>query len=536
MKALARALWLGFLVATAQGAEELPGVDALVHPSVAALPDPVAIDFHGGVRMAVTAATDEAQAHVIQGFNHLHGGWEFEAYRHFCAALRSDPECLLAHWGVAVSLLSPQPDTAAQRGAAIQRMLALVDLKKGTDLELGYVYGLIRYLQDGPVAAADAFRKLSGRFPNDPQAVIFCAMFGRTGYDESGDAMPEQAHAEKMLRDLLDKHPENPFVIHSLLIARAEAPDLGGDLELARKLCRLAPEYPPYFHLLGHYEFRCGEFARAASAFARASLYYDQWMKASGVSVADCPEWVKSECYRSVALAASGDFETAYAAAASLAQVPMDGKRLSAAGSRMLLWEARTMPARLLMKQRGPGYAERALKSLPNPKDEKAYMNSTLAYWYADGLRICLEGHRLIGIGKPYDAKQVAAALATHGAAMAERQGAAEANGEKSAWNGAFRAMEVLTNELQGDLAMAGPPEGRGSAFNWYRSAADHQKLPGMLMPPAVLTPMPVRLGSYYLAVGKPDKAAEAYQEALRMMPRDAEATAGLAKAREKAK
>ena len=128
-------------------------------------------------------------------------------------------------------------------------------------------------------------------------------------------------------------------------MVRAEAPDLKGDLELARKLCRLAPDYPPYFHLLGHYEFRCGEYARAASAFGRASLYYDQWMKASKVSITDCPEWVKSECYRTVALAASGDFETAYASAVSLSQIPLDAKRPSAPGSRMLLWEARTSGA-----------------------------------------------------------------------------------------------------------------------------------------------------------------------------------------------
>ena len=35
--------------------------------------------------------------------------------------------------------------------------------------------------------------------------------------------------------------------------------DLGASVELARKLCLMAPDYAPYFHLSGHYEWRCGQ-------------------------------------------------------------------------------------------------------------------------------------------------------------------------------------------------------------------------------------------------------------------------------------
>ena len=71
-----------------------------------------------------------------------------------------------------------------------------------------------------------------------------------------------------------------------------------------------------------------------------------------------------------------------------------------------------------------------------------------------------------------------------------------------------------------------------GGPRQLVRSAADRQRLPVMLMPPAILTPMAARLGYYYLSVGKADKAENAYQEALRLMPNDAESLAGLAKAR----
>jgi len=42
-----------------------------------------------------------------------------------------------------------------------------------------------------------------------------------------------------------------------------------------------------------------------------------------------------------------------------------------------------------------------------------------------------------------------------------------------------------------------------------------------MLLPPAVLTPMNVRLGEYYLSAGKPADAVEAYRSALKEFPND---------------
>ena len=57
----------------------------------------------------------------------LHGGWEFEASRHFAAAMREDPECLLAHWGMIMALLNPSPETNDARIAATDRLYGLIE-------------------------------------------------------------------------------------------------------------------------------------------------------------------------------------------------------------------------------------------------------------------------------------------------------------------------------------------------------------------------------------------------------------------------
>jgi tetratricopeptide (TPR) repeat protein len=515
---------------------ETPDVEEAIPAAVKALGEPTSLPFANGIHMAVTAATDEAQDQVNQGMNHLHGGWEFEASRHFAAAMRMDPECMLAHWGMLMCLLTPSPENDKARVAVTARLLDLVDEKKGTELELGYAFGLIKYIEEGPTGAANAFRKVAAQFPNDIQAGIFAALFSSGGFDDLGTPTPDQEAAEKILLALIEKNPQSPIPLNALLTIRAEAPDLSGSLELARKLTQMAPDYPPYFHLLGHYEWRCGNHAKAASAFGRASSFYENWMKESKATVADCPEWVKSECYRIVAITSKGDFATAYAAARQVAATPIPKNRATSAGTRLLLWDAKTLPARVLLRRNLRGNASEALHSLPDPAEVKDSRESSLAYWWIDGLRLSLEAQRLIDEGKFSEAQDVVAAVSHQGEEMSKTQNASGANGERSTWNRAFRALEVLASDLRGRLALAGPKDRMRTAYNWFASASDRQRPAPMMFPPMNLTPMPIRLGEYYMAVERPKDAIEAYNRALAGFPNDMSALVGLKAAYEAAK
>jgi len=120
-----------------------------------------------------------------------------------------------------------------------------------------------------------------------------------------------------------------------------------------------------------------------------------------------------------------------------------------------------------------------------------------------------------------------------HGQAMVKRQAVATAIGERAEWLGSLRALEVMAAELRGRIALAGPPDGHGSAFNWFRAAADRQNPTTMLSPPPILTPMAMRLGDYFIARNQPDKAIGAYEEALVNFPNDRETEERLEKARD---
>ena len=507
--------------ATSTPVREIAAVETAIPAAVKALGPPAMMTFPSGIRMAVSAATEEAQEHVLQGLTHLHGGWEFEASRHFATAMREDPECLLAHWGMVMCLLNPSPETKEARAAASDRFLALVEQGNGTELERGYAYGLIKYLEEGPVGAATAFRKVAERFPNELQARVFGALFSRGGHDATGDETPDQLASEKTLEDLVAKYPDNPIPLSALLIVRAEGADLTGSLELVRKLCQMEPDYAPAHHLLGHYEWRCGHHGEAAEAFEKAASLYQQWMKANGGGVADCPEWIKAECYRIVARASLGHFDEAYAAARKVATTPVPADRPTSAGARCLMWDAQSLPARILLYHSSRGVAKQAAQSLPKPAEIQQFRKSSLAFWWLDGLRFALEAQRLIDADKFNEARDVMTALTQHGELMSKTHDAAAANGERSQWLRAFHAMEILASDIRGRLAMAGPPDKRETAYNWFASAMDLQLPSPMLYPPLILSPMASRLGNFYLATKKPAEAIESFQRALTSFPND---------------
>lgn len=534
-----RLLWLPVTVAVSLAEEApmappaLPSVEDAIPAAIKAAEPPHYQVFPGGIRMAISTFSPTVQAHVNQGLNHLHGGWEFEAARHFSVAMRQDPDCLMAHWGMAMALLNPNPETNAARVAATERLLHLVEAAKGTDLERGYAYGLIKYIDEGPAGAADAFRRVSEKFPREMQAAIFSSLFHRGGYDELGSPTADQETAENRLLSLITNHPDSTAPLNALLLIRAEAPDLSNSLELARKLCRMAPDYAPYYHLLGHYEWRTGHHREAASAFAKSATLFRNWMNSDKIDLADCPEWIRSECYRVVALISQGEDETAIAAASQLASLPPPDNRPSSPGARALWWDGKTLTARVGMRIGTLESLTKAFQSLPSTDTTKAIRDKSLAYWWVDGLRLAIDGKILLKQGKIEQARDVAQALTLHGEAMTRSQKDAAATGERTSWLRSFRALEVIASEIRGEIALAGPPERREIAYNWFSSAADRQLNEPMLMPPLVLTPMASRLGQFHLESGRPAQAIEAFERALVSFPNDSPTLSALAMARE---
>ena len=501
----------------------LPAASAIVSELVAKLPAPMMPAVPEGVTMAVTANSETAQRSVRNGMLCLHTGWDFEAYRHFSSALAEDPDCLMAHWGVGLALLHGSEDLAEQREVALVRMLDLVDRGIGTELEKRYVFGLASLLRDGPTEAASAFSAAAEKFPNDPQMGLLKALLGRGGFDVTGDPTPDQERAENDMRKLIERFPELSYLRYALLAMRAEAPSLEGDLEMARELCTEASGYAPYFHLLGHYEWRCGNHSRAGEAFGRASDLYSEWMKAANLTALHCAPWTKAECYRAVALASKGEYDSALAAAMAVASIEVPIEEVNSSGGRMLMWEGKTLPARILMRRGRKGDMKIALDALPKLEELEGVGKKSLVLWSFQAHSSITTARLLLEKGEADDVLLVSQDVTRLGENFVKTRDVAVGMGERSEWLRTFKNFEVMASELRGLITMSRPKADRGGAFNWYRSAIDRQSRMTLMMPPGVLLPMEARLGEYYVDRGEADQAIETLQQGLEKWPNDLE-------------
>ncbi|BCX46682.1 TPR repeat-containing protein [Haloferula helveola] len=501
---------------------EVPKATEVISEKVATLPPPKPPAItDAGVKMAITASSKEVEQSVRYGMHCLQTGWDFEAYRHFCMAVNGDSDCLMAHWGIGMSLLHGSDGLQEELDAAMTRMLALVDKGVGTELEKRYVFGLVNLLTKGTQEAANAFSAAAEEFPGDPQIVLFKSLLGRGGYDALGDPTPDELRAEKDVFEQTEKHPDASYLKYAYLAMKAEAASLEDDLPMARKLCEGDSEYAPYFHLLGHYEWRCGNHSRAAQAFGRAADLYAAWMKATGLKAVDCALWTKAESYRAVALASKGEYETALAVADGIAAIPVPLELAHMSGARMLMWEGKTLPVRILMKRGKPGDMKRAAGVLPSLDSVKGYGKKSLALWSYQVHSSAVAGRLALENGELDTAREVTTNITGIGENFVRTREIAAANGERSHWLRAFKAFEVMASELRGLTAMAGPDKDRGSAFNWYSAAADRQVRSSLMMPPSVLLPMEYRLAEYYEDRDEPNKAIESLLTGLDEYPND---------------
>ena len=98
-------------------------VEQVIHPVVAKLPPPDFFEEIISIPMAISSPSALASKHVLQGLAHIQAAWDFEAYRHFCEALKLDPDCMMAYWGIGLALAAPNNEFTQQRQVAVQHAI-----------------------------------------------------------------------------------------------------------------------------------------------------------------------------------------------------------------------------------------------------------------------------------------------------------------------------------------------------------------------------------------------------------------------------
>lgn len=241
------------------------GAQTMDHSSMhAATPDPN--ERLGTVSFAVSCKAS-SQAPFARGVALLHDFWYEEVRPQFERILASDPECAMAHWGIAMSVFHqiwdrPGPESMKLGWAEMQKAQAA---GAKTERERAYIAALSDFYKPGPAeypariaAYSAAMGKLYASYPDDVDAGAFYALSLLAAETPGDTSLTQQHKAMEVLTPLFAKAPDNPGVDHYITHA-CDNPAMAADgLAAADHYGEIAPSGPHAFHMPGHIYARLG--------------------------------------------------------------------------------------------------------------------------------------------------------------------------------------------------------------------------------------------------------------------------------------
>jgi len=527
------------LSVSAEGQNTPFDVKKFIAPEIEKMPAPQIWEGVNGVEIPISTASEKAREHVKQGFSLVYAQWDIEAYRHFCAAIKSDPDCLMAYCGIALSLAKPYNEFVVYQRAAVSRMLDLMEADKRDELagkpthfpelEREFCAAVATLVSSDPRVAVALFQRLSDKYPKFLQAEVLLLFFKRGSYDEYGDPSEAQKLVLERTQKLLKTHPNNSIVLGFWLSLNATAP-LDKEhvkkelLPIAKRLVSKNPNVPSWQYMLGHYARKAGESDLAETAFLASIKAYQSWMQSTGASVDDCEGWVKASCYLAHVYYERGDFEKSIQLAKTLRKTPLNAKRPLSKGNAILLWRAYNLPARLYAARGKKGDMNKALQSLPRKKELQAFIEHpkfpTLAGAYINALDFYIKARKAVD-ANDLSAAQVLRQGVFHKqiAAMEKVKSGVRQMPDFSHYLVACNSLAVYDNELAGLIAIKGRKKSRVVALTRFLAAREKQRQNFAILPPMVPQLMENRLGEYYESIGDLKEALNAYREGEARIP-----------------
>ena len=180
-----------------------------------------------------------------------HSFWYRASQRVFEDVLKADPECGIAYWGIALSLLwnphVPPPAKNLAEGAAALAKADSVGAK--TQRERDYLDALGAMYADYDkvdhrtrmLAYAKAMEQLAQRYPNDDEAQIYYALALNTSASPADKTYANQLKGAAILEPIAKRQPQHPGVAHYLIHLYDYPPIAEKGLEAARRYAKIAP-------------------------------------------------------------------------------------------------------------------------------------------------------------------------------------------------------------------------------------------------------------------------------------------------------
>ncbi|HEX3469941.1 MAG TPA: hypothetical protein VHT28_02045 [Silvibacterium sp.] len=224
-----------------------------------------------GERLGTVSFAVSCQLAVQASFNRgvalLHDFWYEEAQPQFKHIAKADPDCAMAHWGIAMGVFHQiwdRPDESAMKigGEELEKARSLA---AKTPREREYIAALAVFYKPGTqdfmtrvTAYSEAMGKLYQHYPDDVDAGAFYALSLLAAEAPNDTGLAQEHKAMAVLTPLFAKYPDNPGVVH-YIIHSCDNPVMAFDgLAAANRYGEIAPSGPHAVHMSGHIYARLG--------------------------------------------------------------------------------------------------------------------------------------------------------------------------------------------------------------------------------------------------------------------------------------
>jgi len=199
----------------------------------------------------------------------FHSFWFEPAKESFAKVLEKDPECGMAHWGIAIMSMG-NPFAWGTNPKALKAGAAAVGeaqrLGAKSERERDYITALATFFKDWEtrdhrtraLALEKAMEGLVAKYPTDDEAQIFYALVLNVTALPTDKTFANQLKAGAILEPLFKKYPNHPGVAHYLIHTYDYAELAERGLPAARAYAKIAPAAPHALHMPSHIFSRVG--------------------------------------------------------------------------------------------------------------------------------------------------------------------------------------------------------------------------------------------------------------------------------------
>jgi Tfp pilus assembly protein PilF len=228
-----------------------------------------------------TSCNEAAQRRFDRAMRYQHSFWYGPARELFEETLAADPQCGIAYWGIAVSLLlnphaAPPKENLAAGLAALQKAK---DVGAKTQRERDYIDALLVFYTDHDKAPhgqrVQAYLKaaeaVAARYPADDEAQIEYAITLNVAASPNDKTYANQLKGAAILEPIFVRQPRHPGVAHYLIHLYDYPAIAEKGLDAARRYAEIAPAAPHAQHMPSHVFTRVGYWKESIAANAASA-------------------------------------------------------------------------------------------------------------------------------------------------------------------------------------------------------------------------------------------------------------------------